>query len=199
MSKSDQELEVKFYFPDLPALRARLETAGAQLVQPRVHEINLRFDTPSGDLTRSYRVLRLRQDTEARLTYKGPGELVDGVRSRQELEFKVSDFGTARHFLEALGYEVSVMYEKYRATYTLKGVLVTLDEMPYGNFAEIEGPDGASIRKTAEVLGLDWERRILDSYIMLFDRLRERLGLAFRDLSFENFEELTVTGEMLGL
>jgi adenylate cyclase class 2 len=146
MLKSDQELEVKFYLPDLPALRARLETAGAQLVQPRVHEINLRFDTPSGDLTRSYRVLRLRQDTEARLTYKGPGELVDGVRSRQELEFTVSDFGTARHFLEALGYEVSVMYEKYRATYTLRGVLVTLDEMPYGYFAEIEGPDGASIR-----------------------------------------------------
>ena len=71
--------------------------------------------------------------------------------------------------------------------------------MPYGNFAEVEGPDGASIRQTAEVLGLDWERRILDSYLMLFDRLRERLGLTFRDLSFANFEELTVTGEMLGL
>jgi len=199
MPKSDQELEVKFYLSDLPALRARLEAAGAQLFKPRVHEINLRFDTPSGDLARGYRVLRLRQDSEARLTYKGPGELVDGVRSRQELEFTVSDFETARHFLEALGYEVSVMYEKYRATYTLEGVLVTLDEMPYGNFAEIEGPDGASIRKTAEALGLDWERRILDSYIMLFDRLRERLGLPFRDLSFTNFKELTVTGEMLGI
>jgi adenylate cyclase class IV len=59
MSKSDQELEVKFYLSDLPALRARLEAAGAQLFKPRVHEINLRFDTPSGDLTRGYRVLRL--------------------------------------------------------------------------------------------------------------------------------------------
>jgi adenylate cyclase class 2 len=198
-ASSDKELEVKFYLPALVALRTRLEAAGAQLVQPRVHEINLRFDTPSGDLARGYRVLRLRQDAAARLTYKGPGELVDGVRSRQELEFTVSDFGTAHHFLEALGYEVSVMYEKYRATYTLEGVLVTLDEMPYGNFIEIEGPDGASIRRVAEVLGLDWERRILDSYIMLFDRLRERLGLAFRDLSFENFKALTVTGEMLGV
>ena len=156
MSKSDQELEVKFYLSDLPALRARLEAAGAQLFKPRVHEINLRFDTPSGDLTRGYRVLRLRQDSEARLTYKGPGELVDGVRSRQELEFTVSDFETARHFLEALGYEVSVMYEKYRATYTLNGVLVTLDEMPYGKFAEIEGPDGASIRKTISSYDLGW-------------------------------------------
>ena len=176
-----------------------MEALGAQLIQPRTHEINLRFDTPSGDLARGYRVLRLRQDREARLTYKGPGELVDGVRSRQELEFTVGDFAIARKVLEALGYEVSVMYEKYRATYALGGVLVTLDEMPYGNFAEVEGPDGASIRKTAGVLGLDWERRILDSYIMLFDRLRERLGLAFHDLSFENFKGVTVTGEMLGV
>ena len=199
MAKSDQELEVKFFLPDLTTLRARLEAAGAQLVQPRVHEINLRFDTPAGDLASGYRVLRLRQDAEARLTYKGPGELVDGVRSRQELEFSVSDFDTARKFLEALGYQVSVMYEKYRATYALEGVLVTLDEMPYGNFAEVEGPDGASIRQTAAALGLDWERRILDSYIMLFDRLRERLGLAFRDLSFDNFEGLNVIENMLDL
>ena len=199
VSSTDKELEVKFYIPDHLALRARLEAASAQLVQPRVHEVNLRFDTPSGDLSRSYRVLRLRQDTAARLTYKGPGEVQEGVRSRQELEFTVSDFDTARKVLEALGYEVSVMYEKFRATYALEGVLVTLDEMPYGNFAEVEGPDGASIRRTAEKLGLDWERRILDSYIMLFDRLRERLGLTFHDLSFANFEGVQVTQEDLGV
>jgi adenylate cyclase class 2 len=198
-SSSDKELEVKFYLPDLSSLQTRLEASGAQLVQPRVHEVNLRFDTPTGELTRGYRVLRLRQDSEARLTYKGPGVLQDGVRARQELEFTVSDFDTARKFLEALGYTVSVMYEKYRATYALQGVLVTLDKMPYGNFAEIEGPDGASIHQAAEALGLDWERRILDSYLVLFDRLRERLGFTFRDLSFENFEGLTVTGEMLGM
>ncbi len=194
-TSSDKELEVKFYLPDLSDLRSRLESIGAQLVQPRVHEINLRFDTPSGDLSRGARVLRLRQDSAARLTFKGPGELQDGVRSRQELEFTVSDFDTARKFLEALGYEVSVMYEKYRATYKQEGVLVTLDEMPYGNFTEIEGPDGASIRQAAEALGLDWERRILDSYIMLFDRLRESLGLSFHDLSFENFKDVTVKWE----
>ena len=198
-SSSDKELEVKFYLPALFTLQAQLEILGAQLVQPRVHEINLRFDTPDGDLTRSFRVLRLRQDTQARLTYKGPGEVQDGVRARQELEFTVGDFETARRVLDALGFVVSVMYEKYRATYALGGVLVTLDEMPYGNFAEVEGPDGASIRRTAEGLGLDWEARILDSYIALFDRLRERLGLAFRDLSFANFDGVSVTPEDLGV
>jgi len=199
MASSNQELEVKFYIPAISILQARLEALGAQLVQPRVHEVNLRFDTPSGELTSSYRVLRLRQDTAAHLTYKGPGVEQDGVRLRQELEFTVGDFAAARHVLEALGYVVSVMYEKYRASYLLKGVTVTLDEMPYGNFIEIEGPDGASIHQTAEALGLDWERRILDSYLMLFDRLRMRLSLAFHDLSFANFEGIKVTGEMLGV
>lgn len=198
-SSSDEELEVKFFVPDLVTMQARLEALGAQLVQARMHEVNLRFDTPSGELTSSYRVLRLRQDSAAHLTYKGPGVEQDGVRLRQELEFTVGDFATARHVLEALGYVVSVMYEKYRASYLLKGVTVTLDEMPYGNFMEIEGPDGASIHQAAETLGLDWEQRILDSYLVLFDRLRMRLGLAFHDLSFANFEGLRITGEMLGV
>jgi adenylate cyclase class 2 len=198
-SSTDQELEVKFYIPDLAGLQARLEALGAQLVQPRVHETNLRFDTPAGELASGFRVLRLRQDAEARLTYKGPGSEQDGVRARLELEFTVSDFDMARRVLEALGYQVSVMYEKYRATYALKGVLVTLDEMPYGNFIEIEGPDGASIRQVAEGLGLDWEARILESYLVLFDRLRARLGLEFQHLSFANFEGVAVTGEMLGV
>jgi len=199
MSSTNQELEVKFYLSDLPRLKASLEALGALLEQPRTHEINLRFDTPERILLNSGRLLRLRQDSAVRVTFKGPGSIVGGARLRQELEFTAGDFASAQAVFEALGFEVMMMYEKQRATYRLGTVLVTLDEMPYGSFAEIEGPDGASIRKTAGVLGLDWDKRILDSYIMLFDRLRERLGLAFRDLSFENFKSLTVTEEMLDL
>jgi adenylate cyclase class 2 len=199
MSASGQELEVKFYLLDLPALEGRLLEAGAVLVQPRNHEVNLRFDTPQDDLSRSYRVLRLRQDTEARLTYKGPGVEQDGVRLRQELEFTVSDFSTAQAFLEALGYRVVWMYEKYRATYSLGGLLVVLDELPYGSFIEIEGPDGASIQKAAVRLGVDWEKRILESYAFLFDRLRQAQSLPFRDLSFDNFAGRKVSAAELGV
>ena len=55
-------------------------------------------------------------------------------------KFEVSSFDNAKALLEALGYRVSVMYEKYRTTYDWGGCEVTLDEMPYGDFAEIEGP-----------------------------------------------------------
>ena len=82
MSGKGQELEVKFYLDDLPTLEDRLRQIGARLVQKRVYESNLRFDTPDGELTRSYQVLRLRQDTAARLTYKGPGSTQDGVKAR---------------------------------------------------------------------------------------------------------------------
>ncbi len=209
MSKSGKELEVKFYLSDLPALQARLEGLGAVLVQPRTHEVNLRFDTPSLDLLHSNRLLRLRQDRAACITYKGPGSEQGGARLRQELEFTVGDFATAQAVLEALGYQVIMMYEKYRAVYRLPGpalestgdapLLVTLDEMPYGHFAEIEGPDGASIQGAAAQLGLDWSARILESYVVLFDHVRAGRGLSFRDLSFANFEGLSIAPETLGV
>lgn len=190
---NDQELEIKYFIQDLPALEARLKELGARLVQPRTRETNLRFDTPDGSLTSSYRVLRLRRDTEAKFTYKGPGRYEDGVRIRQEIEFTVGDFEAAQAFLKALGYVVSVMYEKYRTSYELDRVEISLDELPYGTFAELEGPDTESIRSLSDKLGLDWDARAEGSYIFLFSRLRETRDLGFRDLSFENFRDLRVS------
>jgi adenylate cyclase class 2 len=195
----DQEIEIKLYLSDLPAFRQRLEARGAGLVEARLHEVNLRFDTPGGDLTRTAQVLRLRRDSAARLTYKGKGDTSGEVFVRREIEFTVGDFQAAQAFLEALGFTVSLLYEKYRTTYDLDGVHVTLDEMPFGNFSELEGPDAGSIRLVAEKLGVNWEARIADSYTSLFERLKDKLGLAFRDLSFENFRGIVVPPQALGV
>lgn len=194
-----QELEVKLYLAKLEAFQRGVEARGAKLIEGRLHEVNLRFDTANESLTRSLQVLRLRQDTAARLTYKGPGETIDGVYARREIEFTVSDFQSARALFEALGYRVSLMYEKYRTTYDLDGIYVTLDEMPYGNFTEIEGADPDRIRAATEKLGLDWEARIMDSYTSLFERLRGELGFTFRDLSFENFAGMDVPPAAMGV
>ena len=196
---AEQEIEIKLYLSDLPAFRHRLEEQGGVLVEPRLHEVNLRFDTPGGDLTRTAQVLRLRQDSAAHLTYKGKGDTSREVFVRREIEFTVGDFQSARSFLEALGFIISLMYEKYRTTYDLEGVHVTLDEMPFGSFSELEGPDAASIRQVAEKLGVKWEARINDSYTSLFERLKERLGLAFRDLTFENFRGIRVLPQDMGV
>jgi adenylate cyclase class 2 len=194
----DTELEVKFYLSGRRKVEEKLARI-ATLRAPRVHEVNLRLDTPDHALLYTGRLLRLRQDTRSRLTYKGPGSEKGGARLRQELEFTVSDFDTALHLFEALGYTVVLMYEKFRTTYQLGEMEVALDEMPIGDFLEIEGPDGKSIRQAAQNLGLDWDRRILDSYTMLFEHTRASLGFKFRDLSFENFKTLRVTPEEMGV
>ena len=199
MAHNNQELEAKFYLVDLGGLQKTLEGLDAILVQPRTYERNLRFDTPEGVLTQSAQVLRLRQDTANRLTYKGPGEVQDGVSARTEIEFTVGDFDNAQALLEALGYQVSMIYEKYRAIYDLNGVLVTLDEMPFGCFAEIEGPDGASIQNVCNQLGLMWDLRTLQSYAMLFQIVKKNLELTFRDLTFENFKNIQVSPSQLEL
>jgi adenylate cyclase class 2 len=198
MNSMGSELEVKFYLSRREALEAKLNSL-AQLVAPRVHEINLRFDTPDLSLSATGRLLRLRMDTRARVTYKGEGSVDGGARLRKELEFTVSDFDTAKALFEALGYQVYTMYEKYRTTYKVENVEVVLDEMPTGDFLEIEGPDSKSIVGIANQLELNWEARILDSYTMLFERLRGRLGLTFRDLSFENFKGMEISPEDLGV
>jgi adenylate cyclase class 2 len=195
----DQEIEIKLYLSDMPAFRRRVEQQGAELVEARLHEVNLRYDTPDGGLTRTAQVLRLRQDNLAHLTYKGKGDTNSEVYIRREIEFTVGDFQAARLFLEALGYTVSLMYEKYRTSYSLDGVIVTLDEMPFGNFSELEGPDAESIRRVADMLGVNWEARIADSYTALFTRLKNSLGLTFRDLSFENFKGIIVSSQALGV
>ncbi len=185
-----EEAEVKFYIKDLQSLEARLRSLGAQLTQPRTFEQNLRFDTPDKELAKGSKVLRLRRDLQARLTFKGPSEDVDGVRVRKEIEFVLADFQAAQQLLLELGYLVSMQYDKYRAVYDLLGVQISLDELPYGNFLEVEGPDPATIHTISTMLGLNWEARVPESYTVLFEQIQVRLQLNFNDLIFDNFANL---------
>lgn len=199
MSKSEQEIEAKFLVRDLSAVAQRLEALGAQVTFPRVYEVNLRFDTPDGSLTSARQVLRLRQDAAAFLTFKGPQRPGESVSSRQEIEFQVSDFTAARHLLEALGYQVAVIYEKYRTTYQYGDLVVVLDEMPFGSFIEIEGPGADSIHAAAASLNLDWEARSSASYLALFNQLCAARGLSAQNLTFDELRGVTAAPEDFGL
>ncbi len=189
------ETEVKFHVAALDGLAARLENLGAQLASPRTFEFNLRFDTPAETLSNQACVLRLRRDAESRLTFKGASQGREGVLIREEIEFTVSDFDAAQQFLEALGYQVVALYEKYRTTYTLGEIHFMLDELPYGNFFEIEGPDVETIQRIAHDLNLDWSAAIGDSYTGIFQRLCQKMDLDKTRLTFDALDgqELSLT------
>lgn len=208
MTKDDQETEVKFYVENITKIKECLQSLEARLIQTRTHELNLRFDTRERDFYREGRVLRLRQDDEVRLTYKDRTSLKEGILSRREIEFSVNDFESARQFLEALGFEISFIYEKYRTTYGLpvyssdiKQSLenyIMLDELPYGDFVEIEG-EFKELKPLALRLGLNWDAAIPASYHSLFDRVFKSRNLPFRDLTFDNFDHLQINKFDLGV
>jgi len=209
-----QEIEAKFYVMDLKKIEACLQDLEARLIQPRILETNIRFDLPDGGLRSEGRVLRIRQDTEAKLTYKSGGTNEQGVLSRTEIEFVVDDFEKAKQFLEALGYQKLFYYEKYRTTYVLESASllanfqqqavgfqtchIMLDELPYGNLVEIEGESVESIRVVAGKLNLNWDRALPTSYHMLFERLcAKHPDLDPKELSFAALNGLNVSiGEL---
>lgn len=199
MTANGQETEAKFYVRNLQRIQSRLEDLGAHLLQERVLETNIRFDLPGAPLRAQGRVLRLRQDTQTRLTYKSASQRAEGVLSREEIEFVVEDFEKAKRFLEALGYQKLVYYEKFRATYEWNETLIMLDELPYGSFVEIEGENVDTIRAAADKLYLNWDAAIAASYNALFDRTRKTLKVSLQDLSFAEFRGLKVDSVHLGV
>ena len=65
------EIEVKFLIGDFGELRDRLLQLGAEIKTPRTYERNVIFDNVWQGLASQGKLLRLRQDAGARMTYKG--------------------------------------------------------------------------------------------------------------------------------
>lgn len=194
------EVEVKFLVADLPAVRARLAAVGAGMSAARVYERNVRYDTADEALLGRQALLRLRQDTRVRLTFKGLAaqDAASEAKVREELEVSVSDFDTLALILTRLGFAAVQTYEKYRETWHLGDVEVVLDELPFGNFVELEGPSDESLKAVAVALGFEWSQRVLANYLALMELARRTFDLPFRDLTFANFAVRPVDmGELL--
>lgn len=182
---NEQEIEVKLYVRDLKKIELRLLELKAQLIQPRVHEINFRYDLPDGSMRAKGQVLRLRRDINVILTYKGPSNIMDGVFSRTELETTMGDLETAQRVLEALGYVQILIYEKYRAVYKINDCHIMLDELPYGDFVEIESFDTSTMRKMTLIMRLNFEAAVGAGYARIFENYNSKYGFPPSDLTFD--------------
>jgi adenylate cyclase class 2 len=187
MSNTDREIEAKFYLPELLTIRDHLISSGATSSSERVFEQNWRFDTIDRQFEKSGEVLRVRVDRTSYLTYKRP---TGTPEDRVEIDVEVADGESASNILLALGYEVVSMYEKYRETFVFQESFVFLDELPFGNFVEVEGDSIETIQRTSEELGLSWEKRVPKNYLQIFVELIENLSLPFTDATFANFESI---------
>ena len=186
---SDLEVEVKFFVEDLADIRGRVLSAGGVVKKARVYERNVRFDTPDEALKNRLELLRLRQDTAVKVTFKSPStkQAHSEAKVLEEFEIEVSDFDKTAVIFERLGFAPMQVYEKYRETLQLDEIEVVLDEMPFGNFVELEGPE-ERIKTAVADLNLDWSKRIVTNYLTLMAQMKEKHNLPFDDLTFDNFE-----------
>lgn len=164
------EVEVKLRIDDIAGLGARLERFGARLLHPREFEDNQIYDFPDRDLMRKGSMLRVRVlERGALLTYKGQVRIESGMKVRDEIEssFPAAEGPALLEILSALGLAVIFRYQKYRTTWEIPGLLITLDETPIGSYIELEG-ERTLIDSTAGRLGYTPDDYITSSYRDLY-------------------------------
>jgi adenylate cyclase class 2 len=166
----------------------RLTKRQRQELQRRLREIGAVFEDEEFEENTLYSggaldvgtcVLRLRRlgdgaDTTGRehpavLTYKQRFPGVSSIKQQQEDETEVSDADAMEAILDALGFVPALVYEKRRATWRLGDAEIVIDELPFGLFMEIEGPE-PEIRKVERQLAIKGLRAEHATYPQLTER-----------------------------
>ena len=165
------ETEVKIRFErGARAARDLIEGLGYVVLEPATLESDRIFDRGVTDLKTADQLLRLRRaGSRSTVTYKGPANR-ERYKSREEIEFDVSDPDNFELVLDRLGYTLRFRYEKVRTKFAAQlpePGIITIDETPIGVFLELEG-EAAWIDQTASRLGLQPSEYCTSSYAALY-------------------------------
>jgi adenylate cyclase, class 2 len=211
------EIEIKLAIRDgkkLARVLKRLGVKPANPKTPRMHEMNVIFDTPDGGLAKHGQLLRIRTETPAPankgkvgkgagrtlLTFKSPpealaiGDVGRGAnrrhKVREEFETELTDGAMMRRIFEGLGLRGWFRYEKYRTTYVLPGRHKWAKDL----LIEVdETPIGVfvelegeagAIDRAAKELGYSARDYVLKNYLVLYMEECKRRGESPKDMVF---------------
>ena len=176
-----REVELKAVVDDLAGTRKRLENAGAKLV----FEGSLsdrRYDVESRELAQRDEVLRLRRyqtqtSSKTYLAWKGPTEIQDVYKIREEISTLIDDFDSLDQILTRLGFVVTMEIERDVAQYELGGATIRFETYPrMDELVEVEGePD--SIEMAIEALGMPRGLFSSDRLTSFVGRFEQRTGV----------------------
>ncbi len=150
-----------------------------------VFEVN--YQHRGGEMDERGATLRLRKIGDFTvLTYKEKIKTEDGSKQRIEYETSVADVDAMEKIIERLGYRLTAVYEKRRKYWQFGDVEVVLDELPFGQFMEIEGTI-EDIGKAESLLGLKEIEREPRGY----PRLTIKYGKTVDGVAVAKFERKT--------
>jgi adenylate cyclase class 2 len=177
MRKGKQEIELKIKLKNPKKMRSKLRSLGAKR-RDKFQEIDVYFDTPTDDLLKGDRVLRLRRHGSiSTVTYKDKREKNRRLHKRVEIEVQIKNFEEMVLVLQGLGLKKRDTIEKIREVYEYKEVEILIDKLPFiGYWLEIEGPK-ERILAVAQKLGIDPNKGETRNYGELFWAYCQKHGL----------------------
>ena len=176
-----REVELKAVVDDLDSARERLEKAGATLSFAGKMS-DRRYDIESRELAGRDEVLRVRryQSAESSKTYldwKGPTEIQDVYKVREEVSTPVEDFEALDQILTRLGFIVTMEIDRDVAQYELGGATIRFETYPRMDvLVEVEGnPD--AIEGAIEILAIARGQFCTDRLPIFVGRFEQRTGV----------------------
>jgi predicted adenylyl cyclase CyaB len=187
-----REVELKAVVDDVAALRARLAEEGARLDFAGAM-VDRRYDTPDRALDDRDHMLRLRtytsRDGVARsvLDWKGPTEVRDGFKTREEITTGVSDPAALTTILASLGYELLCEIDREVEQYSLGDATLRIEQYPrFDVLVEVEGSPDAIERAIARA-GMPratFTAQRLPAFILAYEeRTGTRAALSAREVA----------------
>jgi len=153
-----REVELKSVVDDLAERRRLIEKAGASLsFEGKMSD--RRYDFATRQLSAGDEVLRIRRyqgrgSTKTFLDWKGPTELRDVYKIREEVTTPVEDFDSLEEILSRLGFELIWEIDRDIAQYQLGGATVRFESYARMDvLVEVEGEPEA-IENAIDALGL---------------------------------------------
>lgn len=174
------EYEARFLNIDKGAYRKKLEKLGAKLISPERLMRRRTYDFPDKRLAQNKSWLRVRDEGDrVTISLKQRGSLtLDGIKEHQ---IETNDFDQTCDLFLNMGMIVKAYQETRREKWLLQDVEITIDSWPWiPVLTEIEGPDEASVRKTAKKLDFNFKDAIYgsiaDTYTHYFDITRDEIN-----------------------
>ena len=178
------EIEKKYRLSDeqRELVLKRLEKIGARFRREEFEE-NTLYDGNS--LIKEQSILRLRRiGKSAVLTFKQRLPATSAIKRRREDETRVEDPEAMDAILDGLGFTRALVYEKRRQTWSLGNAEITIDELPFGYFMEIEGSE-EDIRDVERRLNIKGLRVVHSTY----PELTRKFGRQYGNVIEARFEE----------
>lgn len=184
----ETEFEAKFYPVDKEEYRKKLAEAGARLTIPE-RKMRRVIADHHDNIGLKCDYIRIRDEGNLiRLSAKIHAKPGGKVSDQKETDTEVKDFVRTKAVLELAGLHFDKFQESLREEWEYKGATITIDTWPcLETYSEIEAPSEEKVKEIAEELGLDWNKKLLNT----LDELCSKVYGISQDEALEKIRNVT--------